>query len=103
MAPEVDTIRTALFSLEGKASGLTAFASPAGGTHDTARSVALTASDPQAKIFYTTDGTNPTQKSTPYTEPFRIKNTTTIKFLALGPDNTQRSPVFTETYEMTES
>lgn len=101
--PGVDTIRTALFSLEGKVSGLAAFASPAGGTHDTARLVSLTASDPRAEIFYTTDGTNPTQKSTPYTEPFRIKNTTTLKFLALVPNETRRSPVFTETYEMTES
>jgi hypothetical protein len=98
--PGVDVVRTDLFSVEGKVSGLSAFASPAGGTHDTARSVSLTASDPQAEIFYTTDGTNPTRKSTPYTEPFRIKNTTTIKFIALGPNETQRSPIFTETYEI---
>lgn len=100
--PGVNVIRTALFSIEGKVSGLAAFASPAGGPHDTARSVSLTASDPRAEIFYTTDGTNPTRKSTPYTEPFRIKTTTTIKFLAIRPDKTQQSPIFTQTYEISE-
>ncbi|QIN84922.1 hypothetical protein GBA63_21440 [Rubrobacter tropicus] len=102
--PGVDVVRTALFSVEGKVSGLTAFASPAGGSPGKARSVSLTASDPRAEVFYTTDGTEPTGESTPYTRPLRLEKTTTVKYLALGPPDEkgerERSPVRTETYEI---
>lgn len=104
--PGRDTVRTDLFSVEGKVSGLAAFASPVGGHHGTGPTVSLTASDPQAEIFYTTDGKIPTGESTPYTKPFRVEETTTVKFLALGPGDAtgerRQSPVFAETYEIEE-
>jgi len=104
--PGEDVVRTNLFSVEGKVSGLAAFASPGGARYTTARSVSLKASDPQAEVFYTTNGDEPTRESAPYTGPILIKETTTVKFLALGPaDSTGergRSPVFTETYDIEE-
>lgn len=35
------------------------------------------------KLFYTTDGTDPTQQSTPYTQPIAVDKTTTIKAISV--------------------
>jgi hypothetical protein len=100
----VDVVRTDLFSVEGKVSGLAAFAGPEGGQHGAGHPVSLAASDPRAEIFYTTDGETPTPESTPYTGPFRLEKTTTVRLLALGPagptGERERSPVLTWTYEI---
>jgi hypothetical protein len=102
--PGENVVRTNLFSVEGKVSGPTAFASPGGGRYGASQTISLTASDPRANVFYTTDGTVPTRQSTPYTEPFRVEETTMVKFLALGPADTTgerpRSPVLEQTYEI---
>ena len=104
--PGVDVVRKDLFSVEGKVSGLAAFASPGGGQQAAGQLVSLAASDPRAEIFYTTNGETPAPDSTPYTKPFRLEETTTVKFLALGPagqkGERERSPVFTRTYEVEE-
>ncbi len=47
-----------------------------------------------APIFYTLDGTEPTEQSTPYTEPFEINTTTVIKAVAVRPEGNSR--VFTD-------
>jgi hypothetical protein len=64
--------------------------------------VTLAASDPDAEIFYTTDGTEPTTDSTRYDGPISVADKTTLKFMAVGPAGSKgdqrRSPVFTETY-----
>lgn len=100
--PGVDVVKTNLFAVEGKVSGLTAFADPQGGLHEGARTVTLTASDPRAEIFYTTDGTEPTEESIPYDDPLLISETTTLKFVAALPANSaddgRLSPVLTENY-----
>ena len=104
--PGEDVVRTDLFSVEGKVSGLAAFASPGGGQQAAGQPVSLAASDPRAEIFYTTNGETPTPDSTPYTKPFRLEETTTVKFLALGPagpkGERERSPVFTRAYDIEE-
>lgn len=104
--PGEDVVRTDLFSVEGRVSGLAAFATPEDGQQAAGQLVSLVASDPRAEIFYTTNGETPTPQSPPYTKPFRLEETTTVKYLALGPagpkGERERSPVFTRTYEVVE-
>lgn len=100
--PGVDRVRQDLFTVEGKIARLTAFASPRGGLYAGSKSVTLAASDPDAEIFYTTDGAEPTTHSTRYDGPISVADTTTLKFMAVGQAGSEgdqrRSPVFTETY-----
>lgn len=101
--PGKDVVRTDLFVVEGKISGLAAFAQPRGGFFDADRSVTLTASDPTARIFYTTDGSEPTPQSTPYDGPVPVTSTTMLRFVALEAASSKdrtRSPVVTETYTL---
>lgn len=60
--------------------------------------IALTCSVPGAKIFYTTDGSVPTEASIPYREPIEITEDTTIKFIAVA--GTGKSAVQTEVYRI---
>ena len=46
---------------------------------DRKMNVTLTCADANAKIYYTLDGSEPTQKSKLYTKPFSINTTTTVK------------------------
>jgi hypothetical protein len=58
-------------------------ASPAGGTYATTQSVTLTTTTGGATIYYTTNDTEPTTGSTPYTTPISISVTTTLKAFAV--------------------
>ncbi len=49
-----------------------------------------------ASIFYTTDGSTPTEDSTEYTAPFEVDNTTTVKAIAVK--GTEVSEVASETF-----
>lgn len=40
-------------------------------------------SDPEVKLYYTTDGSNPSSSSTEYTGPFEVASNTTIKVIAV--------------------
>ncbi len=55
---------------------------PNGGTFTTTQSVTLTA-ESGAKIFYTTDGSTPTDKSTEYTAPISLTDTATVNAIAV--------------------
>ena len=52
-----------------------------------------------ASIYYTTNGTDPTNASIPYTEPFTVNTTTTVKAIAYETDK-DPSTVATATYTM---
>jgi predicted outer membrane repeat protein len=68
------------------------------GTYNHAQTVTLTATDDtNTTIYYTTDGTNPTTSSTIYTDPITIKNTTTLRYIAVDSAN-NTSTLYTQTY-----
>lgn len=70
--------------------------SPAAGTYDEAQSVTLSCETEGSTIYYTTDGTDPTNESTQYTDAINVESTTTIKAIAyVGNDY---STVATATY-----
>lgn len=71
-------------------------ADPKTGTYTEAQTVTLTAEDEAAVIYYTTDGTNPTEASTLYSGAFTIDKTTTLKAIAVV--NGAYSAVTTEVY-----
>ena len=56
--------------------------SPGTESFSTSATVTITDSTPNATIYYTTDGTQPTAASTIYTAPLTVKNTTTLNAIA---------------------
>ncbi|MBM2819198.1 MAG: glucose dehydrogenase [Nitrosarchaeum sp.] len=74
---------------------------PPGGTYSTAQSVTLSANKP-ATIFYTTNGSPPTDLSTTYTIPIQISTTTILKFFAKDIDGNVES-IKTLTYTISSS
>ncbi|MCH5306662.1 MAG: chitobiase/beta-hexosaminidase C-terminal domain-containing protein, partial [Prevotella sp.] len=75
--------------------------SPSGGTYVGNQNVEITCATEGAKIYYTTDGTEPTAESTAYTTAVAIDKTTTLKAIAVK-DNDQ-SNVATAEYTILES
>ncbi|WP_292754764.1 PKD domain-containing protein, partial [Methanobacterium sp.] len=76
----------------------TVAANLAGGNYGTAQTVTLNATDASpTTIYYTTDGSTPTNHSTQYTGPININTTTTLKFMAIDTAGNQGT-VQTETY-----
>ena len=72
--------------------------SPAAGTYAEAQEVTISCETPDAAIYYTLDGTEPTDASTPYTAAIEVLTTTTIKAIAyVGSD---ASTVATATYHI---
>ncbi len=59
--------------------------SPAGGTYTTTQSVGLADTDAAATVFYTTDGSTPTQSSNQYTGPIAVAQAMTINAIAIDP------------------
>ena len=74
----------------------TVAATPQGGTYTEIQSVTLSASE-AADIYYTTDGSEPTTDSLPYTLPIEVTETTTIRFMAVDEAGNE-SEVAAETY-----
>ena len=58
---------------------------PNGGSFTEPQEVTITSSEGNS-IFYTTDGTDPTKESTPYTAPFTVNTSCTVKAIAYDGD-----------------
>lgn len=71
--------------------------SPNGGQVYEPTTVTITCATDDAEIYYTTDGTTPTQNSTLYTAPFTLNSTTTVKAKAFK-TNDLPSLIATATY-----
>jgi hypothetical protein len=71
--------------------------SPVAGTYTSAQSVKLADSTTSATIYYTTDGTTPTNASTRYVGAISVKRTETIKAIAYAGGYTP-SPVASAVY-----
>ena len=74
----------------------TANANPTGGLYNTPQNVTLTMSD-AGTIYYTTDGTTPTNSSTSYKGSIPITENTTLRYIAID-DADNVSSVYTQTY-----
>ena len=74
--------------------------SPAGGTYTAVQSVSLATTTVGASIYYTTDGSAPTNTSTLYspTKPIAVASTMTINAIAAEPPGYLNSNVATATY-----
>jgi hypothetical protein len=71
--------------------------SPFGGTFTTLPTVTITDSNTSAAIYYTMDGSTPTNASTVYTAPITLTGTQTIKAIAFAP-GLNGSAVDSQTY-----
>jgi hypothetical protein len=77
----------------------TVSATPAGGTYTSSQSVTLSSNEP-ATIYYTTDGSTPSDTSSPeYTSPISITADTTLKFYGIDTAGNPSS-VVTEVYDI---
>ena len=72
--------------------------SPVAGTFTTAQTVTLSCATTGATIYYTLDGTEPTDSSTEYTNAIAVSTTTTIKAIAYV--GSEASTVATATYHI---
>lgn len=69
------------------------------GNYSEAQSVVLSCTTDGASIYYTTDGTEPTAESTPYTSAIAVNKSMTIKAIAIKGE--EKSTVATAAYKIT--
>lgn len=73
---------------------------PAGGVYRQALEVSIHADDPEAEIYYTTDGTKPSpDNGILYQHPVMVNNTLCIRAVAIGADNLP-SEISAQTYSV---
>ncbi|MCK9152586.1 chitobiase/beta-hexosaminidase C-terminal domain-containing protein [Methanobacterium alcaliphilum] len=71
-------------------------ANPTSGNYNSPKNITLSAPT-GTTIYYTTDGTDPTNNSLKYSRPVQINNTTTLKFICID-NKGKKSAIVTEKY-----
>jgi LPXTG-motif cell wall-anchored protein len=74
----------------------TVYASPRGDTYESTQTIVLTQSE-EGNIYYTLDGSDPTEASKKYSKPIDISKTASLKFIGVDKAG-NKSPVYTEQY-----
>jgi len=74
--------------------------SVATGTYANTQNVTITDASPGVTIYYTINGTTPTTGSYKYTTPVAIRNTATLKAMAVGLPNYYIGPIASATYTL---
>lgn len=72
------------------------------GTYYASQSVTISNPNSSGKVYYTTDGTDPTSSSTEYTGAISIAATTTLKAIAIDSDASKQSDIVSATYTIAE-
>lgn len=75
---------------------------PPGGDYSTAQNVSISCETEDVMIYYTLDGTEPTEESMVYSNPIEVSNTTTIKAFAKK-DGMLDSGISSATYNIVET
>jgi hypothetical protein len=90
-------VGSAAYTINLPAAATPAF-SLAAGTYTTVQSITITDSTTGAAIYYTTDGSTPTAKSTLYSGAITVAVSTTINAIAIDPPNYNNSAIATAAY-----
>ncbi len=96
------SVKTEIYTITGSLA--LPLVSESGGTYTSERSISLTNSNNSAIIYYTLDGTEPTESDTEYTSPITISSTTTLRaraFLNLWTPSTISSHTYIITGQVT--
>ena len=97
LTPSIGQVRATKVVVTVGQAGLAApVITPAGGTYYDPIQVKITCATTGAKIYYTTNGSEPTSSSTQYTAPFTLSNNTTVKAISFF--NGEYSEVVTAEY-----
>ncbi|HPY97376.1 MAG TPA: C10 family peptidase, partial [Candidatus Cloacimonadota bacterium] len=87
----IDDLGQHTFNPQVPTAAITPTFSPGSGSYFNSVSVTIASTTPEASIYYTTDGTDPNNQSTPYTTPINITQNTNLKAIAyaegLDPSN----------------
>ncbi len=73
---------------------------PEAGTYPEAIDVVITSTTSEAKIYYTTDGSEPTEESDEYTAPIAIDRSTTVKAIAIFEGQTAAAKIIEAAYKI---
>ena len=90
--------KTVSFNFVGISNVATPTFSPDAGRYENAQTVTIACETSGATIYYTTDGTTPSNSSTVYSSPLTISETTTVKAVAYK--NDEQSAVATAKYRI---
>lgn len=86
---QVESIEAGVYAIEYSGATLvvaTPTITPGTGSYEESQTVTITTTTEGADIYYTTDGSEPTESSTKYTGEFTVSETTTIKAIAVKAD-----------------